>query len=67
MGSLREGDHPGTAGVKVTAYPPAALPANFRQTLVVCVRNCDVYDCAGNRSLTFAARFDLLGFAEPRT
>jgi hypothetical protein len=29
--------------------------------------NCGVYDCAGNRSLTFAARFDLLGFAEPRT
>jgi hypothetical protein len=43
------------------------LGAFFTSLLVVWVRNCDVYDCAGNRSLTFAARFDLLGFAEPRT
>jgi hypothetical protein len=33
----------------------------------VCVRNCDVYDCTDNRSLTFAALSELLDFSEPRT
>jgi hypothetical protein len=37
------------------------------QLLAVCVPNCDVYDCAGNRSLTFAALFELPGFVEPPT
>ena len=39
----------------------------YQAPLAVCVRNCSVYHCSGNRSLTFAARFELLGFAEPRT
>ena len=58
------GSRPILDGRFVRDHPGVAHPGPERlKALAVCVRNCSVYHCSGNRSLTFAARFESLGFA----